>query len=77
MTADSIDRPVFTGPTEGACIGNLLMQAVALGELGGIDDVRTVVRDSIEVETYTPHHTDAWEDAYARLMQLMEAGKNA
>ncbi len=77
MTADSIDRPVFTGPTEGACIGNLLMQAVALGELNGIDDVRTVVRDSIEVETYTPHHTDAWEDAYARLMQLMEAGKNA
>jgi len=72
MTADSIDRPVVTGPTEGACIGNLLMQAVALGELKGIDDVRQVVRDSVEVEEYAPHHTDAWEDAYARLMKLAE-----
>ncbi len=31
MAADSLDRPVITGPVEGAAIGNLLAQAMALG----------------------------------------------
>ena len=33
MAADSISRPVVTGPVEGAAIGNLLAQAMALGEV--------------------------------------------
>jgi rhamnulokinase len=72
MAADSTGRPVVTGPVEGACIGNLLMQAVALGELNGINDVRRVVRDSVEVETFEPNRTAAWEDAYQKLLKLME-----
>ena len=71
MVADSINRPVVTGPIEGAAIGNLLMQAVALGELKDIDEVRQVVRNSEPVETYEPHHTQAWEDAYGRLLSLI------
>ena len=69
MAADAMDRPVVTGPIEGAAIGNLLMQAVALGELKGIDEVRQVVRNSETVETYEPRHTAAWEDAYGRLLE--------
>ena len=71
MVADAIGRRVVTGPIEGACIGNLLMQAVALGELGGIDDVREVVRNSVEVEEYEPHRTQEWDDAYGRLNELV------
>ena len=73
MAADSIGRPVITGPVEGACIGNLLMQAVALGELGGIEDVRRVVKNSVEVVTYEPNQTNAWNDAYERLLRLIKA----
>ncbi len=72
MAADSTGMPVTTGPIEGAALGNLLMQAVALGELSGIADVRAVVRASVDVETYAPHRTQAWEDAYARLLKCME-----
>ena len=68
MVADSIDRPVVTGPIEGAAIGNLLLQAVALGELKNLDEVRQVVRNSETVVTYEPNHTQAWEDAYGRLL---------
>ena len=71
MAADSIDRPVVTGPIEGAAIGNLLMQAVALGELKDIGEVREVVRNSEPVETWEPHHTQAWDDAYGRLLRCM------
>ena len=48
-------------------MGNMLMQAVALGELGGLDDVREVVRNSVETETYEPKNTAAWDEAYERV----------
>ncbi len=71
MVADSLDRPVVTGPIEGAAIGNLLMQAKALGLLSTMDEVRQVVRNSEAVQTYTPNHTPAWEDAYQRLLKQL------
>lgn len=71
MVADSINREVVTGPVEGAAIGNLLSQAMALGAVKDIDDLRRVVRNSEDVHTYKPNHTDAWEDAYQRLLKLM------
>ena len=71
LVADSIDRPVVTGPVEGAAIGNLLSQAMALGEIADLAELRQVVRNSEAVETYTPNHTDAWEEAYRRLLAMM------
>ena len=71
MVADATKRPVIAGPTEGACIGNLLMQAVALGELKTIEDVREVVRSSFEPEIYEPRNVDAWDYAYYRLLKHM------
>ncbi len=70
MVADSINRPVITGPVEGAAIGNLLAQAMALGEIKDLTELRQVVRNSEAVETYQPNHTQAWEDAYQRLLKL-------
>ncbi len=70
MVADSLDRPVVTGPVEGAAIGNLLSQAMALGEIRDMEHLRQVVRNSEAVNTYTPNHTKDWEAAYARLMKL-------
>ena len=71
MVADSLNRPVITGPVEGAAIGNLLCQAMALGAVKDIDDLRRVVRNSEEVHEYTPNHTPEWEDAYQRLLKLV------
>lgn len=75
MSADATGRYVITGPTEGACVGNLLMQAVALGELSGVEDAREVVRRSFETEEYEPHRSSEWEDAYYRLNEYMEVQK--
>jgi rhamnulokinase len=77
MTADATGRRVITGPAEGACIGNLLVQAIALGELSGISDVREVVARSFDIEEYVPHHTQEWEDAYHRIIGYMEADKGS
>ena len=70
MVADSINRPVITGPVEGAAIGNLLAQAMALGEVKDLEELRQVVRNSEAVNNYQPNHTQEWEDAYKRLLSL-------
>jgi len=71
MAADSIDRPVVTGPVEGAAMGNLLAQAMALGEVKDVNELRRIVRNSETVETFMPHHTAQWENAYQKLLTLL------
>ena len=73
MAADAMDRTVITGPIEGAAIGNLLSQAIALGEVRDIAELREIVRRSEPVERWTPRHTEAWERAYARLKAFSKA----
>ena len=72
FAADATDRTVVTGPVEGAAIGNLLAQAMALGDIKTMDALRDVVRRSEPVETYRPNHTPAWEHAYQRMLSYME-----
>lgn len=72
MAADSLNRPVITGPVEGAAIGNLLCQAMALGAVKDVDDLRRIVRNSEDVNEFTPNHTPEWENAYQKLLKLME-----
>ena len=71
MAADSIGRPVVTGPVEGAAMGNLLAQAMALGEVRDLEHLRQIVRNSEHVETYTPNHSAQWENAYQKLLALL------
>lgn len=71
LAADATGRTVVAGPVESACVGNLLMQAVALGELGGVADARAVVRASFTTEVYESHRTQAWEDAYGKLLGFL------
>jgi len=72
MTADVLNRRVIAGPAEGSAMGNALMQAMALGEIKDIAEARYIVRCSVEPCVYEPKHTQAWEDAYTRLLNYME-----
>ena len=72
LIADSLDRQVVTGPIEGAAIGNLLTQAMALGDIKDLDELRQIVRNSEAVEIWTPNHTEAWEDAYKKLLTFLK-----
>ena len=70
FTAEAIKRPVVAGPGEGTVIGNLLMQAKALGAIADIPELRRVVEASFPTETFTPE-TDgsAWDAAYAEYVR--------
>ena len=68
MTASAINRPVLAGPGEGTAIGNLLIQAMALGAIGSMDELREVVRNSFEVKTFAPENSAEWDAAYERFL---------
>lgn len=71
MVADALDRPVITGPIEGAAMGNLLTQAMGLGDIQNLEQLRQVVRNSESVENWEPHHTAQWEEAYEKLLHFL------
>ncbi|MFY9444268.1 MAG: rhamnulokinase, partial [Bacillota bacterium] len=60
------------GPSEATAIGNTLMQAMAIGEIGSLAELRQVVRNSFETEVYEPADSAAWDDAYARFLEMLE-----
>ena len=62
MSANAIGRPVIAGPTEATAIGNLMVQVKASGEVGSLEEMRQVIRDSFNVETYEPKDTQKWEE---------------
>jgi rhamnulokinase len=66
-TADATGLPVHGGPVEATAMGNAAAQLVALGELGGIDDVRAVVARTADIRTWSPRADPRWEQAAAEL----------
>ncbi len=70
FAADATGRTVVCGPVEATAIGNVLMQALALGRLRDHAHLRAVVRASFGLTTYQPADTQAWDAAYRRFRAL-------
>jgi len=70
LTADACGLPVVAGPAEATAIGNILVQARALGAApGDLDGMRALVRDAQPLRRFEPAAADAplWRAAAARL----------
>ena len=65
-TAQAAQRPVLAGPAEATLVGNLLVQAVALGEIASIAEGRELVRRSFVPTTHEPTADAAWQEARER-----------
>ena len=77
LTADITHRPVIAGPVEATVAGNLLVQAMGLGQLASLDELRQVTRNSFETQIFEPRPNNHWEEAYDRVRQLKTYGDNA
>jgi rhamnulokinase len=73
MTANATGLPVFSGPKEAAAIGNILVQAIAAGEIRGPTGLRRVVRESFPPKLYAPQVDPRWDSAYDRFRKLKRA----
>ena len=70
LIADATGLEVQAGPVEATALGNILVQAIASGEIGSLSQARDVVRASTPVEVYTPQSPDIWEEAQDRFLRL-------
>ncbi len=72
LTSDALQAEVVAGPTEATAMGNALIQALALGELKSLSEIREVVRNSSETQSYQPNknQSSAWEAAAQKFAEL-------
>lgn len=66
FTANATGRKVIAGPVEATSIGNLMTQAMALGKINSLQEIRQVVKNSFETTEYLPEDIEQWNQAYGR-----------
>jgi len=69
FTASAIQIPVVIAPDGAPSIGNVVVQALALGHIKSLTEARQIVRSSFKMETINPR-PGIWDAAYERFMTL-------
>ncbi len=64
--ANATNLTVFAGPTEATAIGNIMMQAKALGAVESLDAIRKMVSESFATTVFYPEDASKWELHYER-----------
>lgn len=71
LAANATGRQVLAGPVEATAIGNIIVQAIGLGHIGSLEQGRQIVCDSFDVIRYEPKVEGSVEDAYERLLGMI------
>ena len=73
LCANACAIPVIAGPVEATAVGNLLVQAISLGEIKDLRQAREVVENSFEIKCYEPDLSERpmWDSAYERFLKLI------
>jgi rhamnulokinase len=72
FTANATGLPVVAGPAEGTAIGNIMVQAMGLGHVKSLSEIRHTIRNSFEFKSYRPENFDACDKAYERFKKLVK-----
>lgn len=70
FTADACGVDVIAGPVEATALGNILIQAIALGEVADLARARGLVRLNFETTRFKPADSFAWPAAFQRFEAL-------
>ena len=70
--ANATGLEVITALAEGTAAGNVLVQAMALGEINSLTVIRQIVNRSIETHSYHPQQTKEWNQAYDTFLKLIK-----
>lgn len=71
FVADATGMEVITVLAEGAAAGNILSQAIAMGNLSNLQEGRQVIRNSIEQFIYQPLEISKWEKAFHQFKAIL------
>ena len=67
-TANSIGIPVTAGPSEATAIGNIMIQAKAAGCVDSLQEMRRIIRESIQLDEFFPENPEIWAEAYEEFL---------
>jgi len=70
LTANATAKKVVTGPAEATAIGNIIMQAMASGEIESLSQARQIVRNSFELKKYQPQDTSIWQEQFRKAVKF-------
>ncbi|MEZ4713333.1 MAG: rhamnulokinase family protein [Caldilineaceae bacterium] len=73
FTADATGKQVITGPVEATATGNILVQALALGDLSSLQEGRALVRRTTDLGVYEPGARAPWDQAFGRFKAMIGA----
>lgn len=71
LIANALGRKVIAGPVEATSIGNIIIQALALGEIRNIEQGREIVENSFETKEFSPEIFEEWNKNYDRFINLI------
>jgi rhamnulokinase len=66
FTANALGKTVVTGPVEATATGNILMQAIATGQIKTLAEARQIVRNTFELKEYQPSESSLWQEQYEK-----------
>jgi rhamnulokinase len=72
VTADALGLPVYAGPAEATAIGNIMVQAMAAGQVSSLEEIRAIVGESFAVRRLRPRPSKEWDVAYERFCGIVK-----
>lgn len=70
FTANSLNIPIKAGPVEATAIGNILMQAKAVGLVSNLVELRNIVIQSFSIINYYPEEVESWMIGYEKYLKV-------
>ena len=54
-------------------MGNAIVQGIGVGAIADLKQARQIVKNSFDIETYTPQDSDEWDAAYEQWKKIIGA----
>ena len=70
FTANATGVTVLAGPQEGTALGNIMVQAKAVGLVKDIWEMRKIITNSLELIEYHPKDEELWEENYNKFLGI-------
>lgn len=71
LTADATGLRVVAGPTEATAIGNIMVQAKAMGSVSSLGEIRQIVANSFELVEFIPSEAQNWDEVYEHFLDVI------
>ncbi len=72
FTANATKRIVEAGPVEATSIGNVIMQAMAVGAISDLHEGRQIIKNSFDIASYEPQDSGDWDAAYEKWCEIIK-----